>query len=60
MSQQSSLTDSETGHRMVDRTAAVVIVDKVKAANIPVAFFNRELVEEDLRMWNRAYNEKEF
>jgi len=40
---------------MVDRTAAAVIVDKVKAANIPVVFFNREPVEEDLRMWNRAY-----
>ncbi len=40
---------------MVDRTAAAVIVDKVKAANIPVIFFNREPVEEDLRMWNRAY-----
>ena len=44
----SSLTDSETEHRMVDRTAAVVIVDKVKADNIPVAFINREPVEEDL------------
>lgn len=40
---------------MVDRTAAAVIVDKAKAANIPVIFFNREPVEEDLRMWNRAY-----
>nr|WP_319489765.1 galactose ABC transporter substrate-binding protein [uncultured Caproiciproducens sp.] len=40
---------------MVDRTAAAVIVDKVKAANIPVIFFNREPVEEDLRMWDRAY-----
>lgn len=40
---------------MVDRTAAAVIVDKVKAANIPVIFFNREPVEEDLRMWSRAY-----
>jgi len=40
---------------MVDRTAAAVIVDKAKAANIPVIFFNREPVEEDLRMWSRAY-----
>lgn len=40
---------------MVDRTAAAVIVDKAKAANIPVIFFNREPVEEDLRMWDRAY-----
>jgi methyl-galactoside transport system substrate-binding protein len=40
---------------MVDRTAAAVIVDKAKAANIPVIFFNREPVEEDIRMWNRVY-----
>lgn len=40
---------------MVDRTAAAVIVDKAKTANIPVVFFNREPVEEDLRMWSRAY-----
>lgn len=40
---------------MVDRTVAAVIVDKAKAAGIPVIFFNREPVEEDLRMWNRAY-----
>ncbi|MBW7573057.1 galactose ABC transporter substrate-binding protein [Caproiciproducens faecalis] len=40
---------------MVDRTAAAVIVDKAKAANIPVIFFNREPVEEDLRLWERAY-----
>lgn len=40
---------------MVDRTAAAVIVDKAKKADIPVIFFNREPVEEDLRMWSRAY-----
>lgn len=40
---------------MVDRTVAAVIVDKAKAAGIPVIFFNREPVEEDLRMWSRAY-----
>lgn len=39
----------------VDRTSAAVIVNKVKAANIPVIFFNREPVEEDIRLWNRAY-----
>lgn len=39
----------------VDRTAAAVIVNKVKAANIPLIFFNREPVEEDIRMWDRAY-----
>jgi ABC-type sugar transport system, periplasmic component len=39
----------------VDRTAAAVIVNKAKAAGIPLIFFNREPVEEDLRMWDRAY-----
>lgn len=40
---------------MVDRTAAAVIVDKVKTAGIPVIFFNREPVEEDLRLWSQTY-----
>jgi methyl-galactoside transport system substrate-binding protein len=40
---------------MVDRTAAAVIVDKAKKENVPVIFFNREPVEEDLRMWSEAY-----
>jgi methyl-galactoside transport system substrate-binding protein len=39
----------------VDRTAAAVIMNKAKAANIPLIFFNREPVEEDIRMWDRAY-----
>lgn len=39
----------------VDRTAAAVIVNKVKAANIPVIFFNREPVEEDISMWDHAF-----
>ena len=39
----------------VDRTSAAVIVNKAKAADIPVVFFNREPVEEDIRLWNRAY-----
>lgn len=40
---------------IVDRTAAAVIVDKAQAAGVPVIFFNREPVEEDLRRWKRAY-----
>lgn len=40
---------------MVDRTAASTIIDKAKAANIPVVFFNREPVEEDMERWNRLY-----
>jgi methyl-galactoside transport system substrate-binding protein len=40
---------------MVDRTAASSIIDKAKAANIPIVFFNREPVEEDLDRWNKLY-----
>lgn len=40
---------------LVDRTAAAVIIDKVQAAGVPVIFFNREPVEEDLKRWEQAY-----
>jgi len=40
---------------MVDRTAASVIIDKAKAANIPVVFFNREPVKEDMAKWDKMY-----
>ena len=40
---------------IVDRTAAAVIIDKAQAAGVPVIFFNREPVEEDLRRWKYAY-----
>ena len=40
---------------IVDRTAAAVIIDKAQAAGVPVIFFNREPVEEDLRRWEHAY-----
>lgn len=40
---------------LVDRTDATVIIDKVKSADIPVIFFNRELVEEDLERWDKLY-----
>lgn len=40
---------------IVDRTAAAVIVDKAQTADVPVIFFNREPVEEDLRRWEGAY-----
>lgn len=33
---------------LVDRTAAAVIVDKAKSAGIPLIFFNREPVREDI------------
>ena len=40
---------------MVDRTAASMIIDKAKAADIPIVFFNREPVEEDMARWNKLY-----
>lgn len=40
---------------IVDRTAAAVIIDKAQAAGVPVVFFNREPVEEDLNRWQYAY-----
>lgn len=40
---------------IVDRTAAAVIIDKAQAAGVPVVFFNREPVEEDLNRWEYAY-----
>lgn len=40
---------------LVDRTVAATVIDKAKAANIPIIFFNREPVKEDLERWNRVY-----
>ena len=40
---------------IVDRTAAAVIIDKAQAAGVPVIFFNRQPVEEDLSRWDGAY-----
>lgn len=40
---------------LVDRTDTSVIIDKVKSANIPIIFFNRQLVEEDLERWDELY-----
>ncbi len=39
----------------VDRTAAGVIIDKAKVANIPVVFLNREPLPEDMKKWNKVY-----
>jgi methyl-galactoside transport system substrate-binding protein len=39
----------------VDRTAAGVIIDKAKKAGIPVVFFNREPLPEDMKKWNKVY-----
>lgn len=40
---------------LVDRTAPSEIIDMARKRNIPVVFFNRELVEEDLYRWNQLY-----
>ena len=39
----------------VDRTAAGTIVDKAKAGNVPVVFFNREPFAEDMNKWDKVY-----
>lgn len=40
---------------LVDRTDASTIVEKAKSSDIPVIFFNRELVKEDLERWDKLY-----
>lgn len=40
---------------LVDRTDPTVIIDRAKAADVPVIFFNRELVKEDLERWDKLY-----
>lgn len=40
---------------LVDRTNAMVIIDKAKSADIPIIFWNRELVQEDLERWDKLY-----
>lgn len=39
----------------VDRTAASTLIDKAKTANIPVVFFNREPLAEDMQKWDKVY-----
>jgi len=39
----------------VDRTAAARIIDKAKARNTPVVFFNREPLQEDMKKWDKVY-----
>ena len=40
---------------LVDRTAPSEIIDMAKKKDVPVIFFNRELVEEDLNQWDKLY-----
>lgn len=39
----------------VDRTDASVIIDKAMTAEVPVVFFNRQPVEEDMNRWDQLY-----
>lgn len=40
---------------LVDRTDPTTIIDAAEKSNVPVIFFNRELVEEDLGRWDKLY-----
>ncbi|MBR4575539.1 MAG: galactose ABC transporter substrate-binding protein [Lachnospiraceae bacterium] len=40
---------------LVDRTDAMVIIDKAMESDTPVIFFNREPVEEDLARWDKIF-----
>ena len=40
---------------LVDRTEPTTIIDLGKENNVPIIFFNRELVEEDLDRWDKLY-----
>lgn len=40
---------------LVDRTDPTAIINLAKKNNVPIVFFNRELVKHDLDRWNRLY-----
>jgi methyl-galactoside transport system substrate-binding protein len=40
---------------LVDRTDASIAIDMAKNADIPIIFFNRELVEKDLQRWDKLF-----
>ena len=40
---------------IVDRTAAAVIIDKAEEAGVPLIFFNRQPVAEDIQRWDQIY-----
>lgn len=40
---------------IVDRTAAAVLIDKAQKADVPLIFFNRQPVEEDMQRWDKVY-----
>lgn len=40
---------------IVDRTAAAVLIDKAQEAGVPLIFFNRQPVAEDIQRWDQIY-----
>ncbi len=40
---------------LVDRTDPTTVIDAAKKADIPIVFFNRELVEGDIGRWNKLF-----
>lgn len=40
---------------LVDRTAPSNIIDMARSADVPIVFFNRELVDEDMLRWDKLY-----
>lgn len=40
---------------LVDRTTASVIIQKCKRSKVPIVFFNREPVKEDMALWDKLY-----
>ena len=40
---------------LVDRTDVSTIIERGRSADLPIIFFNRELVEEDLNRWDKLY-----
>lgn len=40
---------------LVDRTAPSKIINLARNHDLPIVFFNRELVDEDLMQWNKLY-----
>lgn len=40
---------------IVDRTSAALLIDKAREADIPIIFFNREPVQEDIERWSSVY-----
>ena len=39
----------------VDRTAAGLVIEKCRKADVPLVFLNREPLKEDMAKWDRAY-----